>query len=75
MPKSPEILAENKTQSAIDFYKGICPNPDCQKPSLDGLPRPADENIGPGPIFVKCQECGWVETGIDYEERTGKKLW
>lgn len=67
-----EIRREEET--AIDYYGGACPNPDCGSPSLKTARRPSDEYVGLGPIFVTCGECGWTETGIDWQERTGKKL-
>jgi len=80
MSNSPELQRTRNTikelrQQTINFYEGVCPNLNCQKPSLEAVLRPADENIGSGLIFVRCRECGWAETGIDYEERTGEKLW
>lgn len=80
MPNSSELqraknILKELGQQAIAFYNGICPNSDCQESSLEAVPRPTDENIGLGPIFVRCHECGWAETGIDYEERTGEELW
>jgi len=60
--------------SAITYYQNC---PECGDPSLTARPRPADENIGPGPIFASCQNenCRWAETLAEYQERTGEELW
>lgn len=82
MPKTPEAspltqareVIRRKEEAALGYYEGNCPNPECENPSLKTVMRTPDENIGPGPIFVACGNCGWAETGINWQERTGEKL-